>query len=158
MRLPPSFAKVHEMHLRIMASDAAAYHRPTFEAQPDQFGRHITQLIHTGEKVVPAAYAEAVEHQQTFRREMQTLTAGFDGLVAPATVTPAPTPETTGDPRFNSPWSFAGFPVVSIPCSLADNGLPCGLQFIGPPHSDLDVVELAVWCEARLGFDAVPAE
>jgi len=156
--LPPSFARVHEMHLRIMASDAAAYHRSTFDSQPDLYGRHISQLIRTGEKVAPAAYAEAVEHQQTFRREMQKLAAAYDGLLAPATVTPAPTPETTGDPRFNSPWSFAGLPVVSIPCSLADDGLPCGLQFIGPPNADLALVELAAWCEAKLGFQVEPAE
>jgi Asp-tRNA(Asn)/Glu-tRNA(Gln) amidotransferase A subunit family amidase len=156
--LPASFVRVHEMHLRIMASDAAAYHRPTFQAQPDRYGRHIAQLIRTGEKVTPAAYFEAVEHQQTFRREMQAIAAAFDGLLAPATVTPAPTPETTGDARFNSPWSFAGFPVVSIPCSLADDGLPCGLQFIGPPHTDLAMVELAAWCEERIGFQAEPME
>jgi aspartyl-tRNA(Asn)/glutamyl-tRNA(Gln) amidotransferase subunit A len=158
VRLPASFDRVHEMHLRIMAADAAQYHRPTFLAQPDRFGPNIAQLIRTGEKVSPAAYQEAVEHQQSFRRDLQTLAAAYDGLLAPATVTPAPTPETTGDPRFNSPWSFAGFPVASILCSLADDGLPCGLQFIGVPRSDLQIIELAQWCEKQLAFTAEPPD
>ena len=35
--------------------------------------------------------------------------------ITPATVSTAPDPSTTGDPAFNSPWSYTGLPTVSFP-------------------------------------------
>ena len=35
-------------------------------------------------------------------------------LMCPATTGPAPLAHTTGDPAFNSPWSYTGLPTISI--------------------------------------------
>jgi aspartyl-tRNA(Asn)/glutamyl-tRNA(Gln) amidotransferase subunit A len=76
-------------------------------------------------------------------------------LVMPATLGPAPGIETTGDPAFNSPWSYVGWPSLTIPCGLAADGLPCGLQFIAatPPQ----VFAMAGLCERILQFHERPA-
>ena len=47
-----------------------------------------------------------------------------DALVTPATLGPAPDPSTTGDPAFNSPWSYLGFPTVSFPIGFSADGCP----------------------------------
>ena len=41
---------------------------------------------------------------------MRCCSTRLDALVTPATVGAAPDPSTTGDPAFNSPWSYLGFP------------------------------------------------
>ena len=54
-----------------------------------------------------------------------------DALITPATVSTAPDPSTTGDPAFNSPWSYTGLPTVSFPIGLAPDGLPVAVQLVG---------------------------
>ena len=54
-----------------------------------------------------------------------------DAWITPATVGTAPDPSTTGDPAFNSPWSYTGLPTVSFPIGLAPDGLPVAIQLIG---------------------------
>ena len=38
---------------------------------------------------------------------------------------------TTGDPVFNSPWSFTGLPTASFPIAFSPDGLPLSLQLVG---------------------------
>src|SRR5207253_10031130 len=60
-------------------------------------------------------YARCKEHQQQVGREVEHCFEGIDVLMAPATTGPAPLAATTGDPLFNSPWSYTGLPSLSLP-------------------------------------------
>jgi Asp-tRNA(Asn)/Glu-tRNA(Gln) amidotransferase A subunit family amidase len=40
-------------------------------------------------------------------------------------------------------FNWLAFPAVSVPCGFVD-GLPVGLQIVGPPGSDARVMRLAV--------------
>jgi aspartyl-tRNA(Asn)/glutamyl-tRNA(Gln) amidotransferase subunit A len=73
-----------------------------------------------------------------------------DALLVPATTGPAPDAATTGDPAFNSPWSYVGFPTVSIPSGWTPEGLPLAVQFAGVPWSEPELFVAAAWCEERL--------
>jgi Asp-tRNA(Asn)/Glu-tRNA(Gln) amidotransferase A subunit family amidase len=44
--------------------------------------------------------------------------------------------EWTGDPRFISPWTAIGGPIVSMPAGKAANGLPLGVSLCGKPGAD----------------------
>jgi Asp-tRNA(Asn)/Glu-tRNA(Gln) amidotransferase A subunit family amidase len=154
--LPASFHGLHERHRRVMAVDAAAYHRDLFARNPDEFGPNISSLIKAGLSELAVDYAEAVQGRMQFRDDMCDL-LGTDTLaITPATMTTAPTLETTGDPGFNSPWSYAGLPTMTIPCGVDDLGLPCGFQIIGPTNSELRVLRAACICERALGFQQTP--
>ncbi len=156
VELPESFFQVREMHYTIMAVEAAQYHARQFAAHKSQYAPKIAELIENGLATEARRFEQALKHQQTFRDAMAAALAEFDAAITPATVTAAPTNETTGDPRFNSPWSYAGLPTVSVPCRLTDEGLPVGVQLIGKSGDDDSVLEVARWCEERLGFDAIP--
>lgn len=156
-RLPSTFAQVHTMHWRIMAVDAAVVHREQFRASPATFGPKIASLIEEGLRVPAVDYAAALEHREEFIGDMRMLFETSPIAVTPATPTTAPAGlETTGDPRFNSPWSYCGFPTVSIACGLADDGMPFGLQLIGRPGSESQLLRAAAWCEQRIGFRSEP--
>lgn len=150
--LPASFSAVHRHHRRLMARGAADAHRELFAAHRAQFGRHIADLIAEGLAVSDAQVAESLEHQSLFRRDVLALLRDVDVLVTPSTVTVAPGIETTGDPRFNSPWSYCGFPTVSLPCGLADDGLPASLQIAARPWLVERLFGAATWCESRVVF------
>ncbi|MFJ3459854.1 amidase [Achromobacter spanius] len=42
-----------------------------------------------------------------------------------------------------TPWTLAGCPVISVPVGFNADGLPMGMQLIGPPRGDLAVLQLA---------------
>lgn len=164
--LPPEFHEVPVLHRLIMAVEAAEYHAEMFARRRDQYGPHIARLIDEGLAASAIEYATALDHRRRLRREMLSVLGGVDALVTPATVGPAPGIETTGDPKFNSPWSYAGLPTVSFPCGLAESdhqlgtaerGLPISLQFVGRPFDEPRLFSAAAWCEAELAFGHCPS-
>jgi Asp-tRNA(Asn)/Glu-tRNA(Gln) amidotransferase A subunit family amidase len=152
------FSEVAAMHRRIMAVEAAEYHRLQFTAHRDKYGPKITSLLDEGLKILAVDYASALAWQRAFRRRISGLFADCDALLTPSTDTTAPaTLETTGTPKFQAPWSCAGVPVVSIPCGLASDGMPVGLQLVGRENQDEALLGVAQWCERYIGFDKTPS-
>lgn len=155
--LPKGFDRVAPNHRRIMAADAAAYHRKAFSTHRGEFGPRLADLLDEGLSVAEADYREARAHQQTFGRDLDEHFADCDAFVLPSTEMTAPaTLETTGSAAFQLPWSYAGVPAITIPCGLAANGLPVGLQLIVRHGEDFRLLRIAQWCERQLAFDAQP--
>lgn len=148
--LPASFAEVIARHRTIMAVEAAKDHRGTFRQHRDQYGPNIARLIEEGLAATASDYARALAHQLQVRREMLACFADVDVLLTPATPTTAPGTETTGDPKFNSPWSYTGYPTVSFPYAVASDGLPLALQLVGRPWHEAGLLAAAAWCEGGL--------
>ena len=155
--LPEGFAEIIPLHERIMAVEAAAYHRRQFAAHRASYGPMIAGLLDQGLKVRAVDYAAALAHQRGFRRRIGSLFEGFDALVMPATDTTAPpTLATTGNKRNQAPWSYLGVPVVSIPCGLASDGMPAALQLVGRHDREAALFRVAQWCEEQLDFRQLP--
>lgn len=154
--LPASFGDAVRMHRRLMAVGAADVHRAWFPKRRGEYGPKIASLLDEGLATTAVDYAEAVRHQQHFQRDIATSLAGVDALIMPATPGTAPGRDSTGDPKFNSPWSYSGLPVVSIPCGLAADGLPAAVQLVGRPFAEGPLLAAAAWCEQRLAFHHRP--
>jgi Asp-tRNA(Asn)/Glu-tRNA(Gln) amidotransferase A subunit family amidase len=143
VRLPCDLAEIAMHHYRIMAVEAAHVHRDAFEREPHLFGPRISELIQTGLGTQAVDYVESVRHQQGTKRIVDAwLERQKVILMMPATTSVAPTRETTGNPAWNSPWSYLGLPALTIPCGLL-NGLPVGLQLVGPRDGDYYVIQAA---------------
>jgi Asp-tRNA(Asn)/Glu-tRNA(Gln) amidotransferase A subunit family amidase len=56
----------------------------------------------------------------------------------------------TGDPRFNRLWTLMGVPCVNIPATVADAGLPVGVQVIARFGDDTGALEAARFLEDAL--------
>jgi aspartyl-tRNA(Asn)/glutamyl-tRNA(Gln) amidotransferase subunit A len=54
------------------------------------------------------------------------------------------------------PASLAGVPAISLPCGLDGQGLPVGLQLIGPPFAESRLLEVAHGVETVVGRLALP--
>ena len=157
LALPSSFQEVWRMHGRIMAVDAAEVHRGRFARHRDAYGPRISELIEEGLAHSAVEYASALRHLEAFRETMRTAFGEATIAAMPATVTPAPPGlGSTGDPAFNVPWSYAGLPAVTVPCGLSPDGLPVGLQLIGPPDGEARLLAAATWCEQVLAFQSTP--
>jgi aspartyl-tRNA(Asn)/glutamyl-tRNA(Gln) amidotransferase subunit A len=155
--LPGGFDDVLEMHRRIMGVEAAEYHRFSFAVNRAAYGPKISTLLEEGLRVSGVDYAAALAWQRDYIRRVSGMFAGVDALVMPSTDTTAPpTLETTGTPKYQAPWSCAGVPAVSIPCGLARDNMPVGLQLIAPHESDQQLLDIAQQCESKIAFTQHP--
>lgn len=57
---------------------------------------------------------------------------------------------------FTVAMNLAGVPACSVPCGLATNGLPLGMQVVGPRFSDMRVLQLAKHIESATGINNRP--
>jgi Asp-tRNA(Asn)/Glu-tRNA(Gln) amidotransferase A subunit family amidase len=153
--LPAGFAEVLPRHRTIMAVEAAAYHRERLELHPDDYAPKIRALLEEGLACPAPEYADCKKHQLQLFVETLSCFEGQDALLTPATTGPAPDASTTGDPAFNSPWSYTGVPTVSIPAGRSPDGLPLAIQLIGRPWAEAELLATAAWCEEVLAVESV---
>ena len=57
---------------------------------------------------------------------------------------------------FTVAMNLAGIPAASVPCGLAANGLPLGMQVVGPRFADMRVLQLAKHIETAANIDNRP--
>lgn len=136
-------------HRRVMAVEIASSQDERLRQYPEEFTPAVRALIEEGLATRSVDYATAIQFQRTLRRRMSRV-IGDSIWLMPAARGAAPTLETTGDPCMNSPWSFLGFPTITIPMALSPEGLPFGLQLVAGPGQDIELFRAARWCEAAL--------
>jgi aspartyl-tRNA(Asn)/glutamyl-tRNA(Gln) amidotransferase subunit A len=151
--LPAGFGTVLNNHRTVMAIEAAAFHGERLRRHPGDYQPEIRKLIEEGLACSEAEYARCKEHQAQLRRDTAACLEGGDAILAPATTEPAPDMRTTGNPAFNSPWSYTGLPVVSIPTGFDVDGLPLAIQLVGREWSEAELLGAAAWCESVLAVE-----
>jgi aspartyl-tRNA(Asn)/glutamyl-tRNA(Gln) amidotransferase subunit A len=57
--------------------------------------------------------------------------------------------------RFTYPFNMTRSPAASVCAGLTSEGLPVGIQLVGPQHADLVVIRSAAALESVIGFDEV---
>jgi aspartyl-tRNA(Asn)/glutamyl-tRNA(Gln) amidotransferase subunit A len=148
--LPGSFSEVLARHRTVMAVESLSYHEPRLRRHSEDYLPNFRSLLEEGVGTPAAEYARCKEHQKLLRQEMLACFDGVDALLAPATTSPAPAADSTGNPAFNSPWSYTGLPVVSVPSGMSPERLPLAIQLAGPPWSEAELFRAAAWCESAL--------
>src|SRR6187401_1120053 len=148
--------------------DADTYYEMVERTRDAGFGDEPKRRIMLGTYALSAGYYEAYygqaqkvrtviaqEHAAAFER--------FDLIVSPTSPTVAfRIGERAADPLamylsdlLTIPSCMAGLPGLNIPCGLSD-GLPVGLQLVGPQLSENTLFRAGHALERALGFDPVP--
>jgi aspartyl-tRNA(Asn)/glutamyl-tRNA(Gln) amidotransferase subunit A len=110
-----------------------------------------------------AYYGQAQKVRTVIKREHDALFETFDALVSPTSPTVAfPLGARTADPVamylsdvLAIPSCMAGLPGLNVPCGLSE-GLPVGLQLIGPQFAENTLFRIGHALEQAIGFDPVP--
>jgi aspartyl-tRNA(Asn)/glutamyl-tRNA(Gln) amidotransferase subunit A len=143
--------------------------REMYERTRDEgFGDEPKRRIMLGTYALSAGYYEAYYGQAqkvrtVIRQEFAAALERFDILVSPTSPTVAfPLGARTENPLamylsdvLAIPPNMAGLPGLSIPCGLSE-GLPVGLQLIGPQFSENVLFRAGHALEQALEFDYVP--
>jgi len=96
-------------------------------------------------------YVAAQRKATAFKAHVDSLFDRVDALLCPSAPGEAPAGvEWTGDPRFNSIWTLAGTPCVTLPAGTGRAGLPLGIQLVGLRHEDDRLLSTAAWVAAHL--------
>jgi len=102
-------------------------------------------------------YVEALRQRIAFQKEMAECLESVDAALMPIAHSTAPKGlASTGSSIFNRPWTFSGFPAMSIPTGVDRNGLPFAVQLAAQSMAEERLLAVSSWCEDVLGFDAGP--
>lgn len=126
-------------HRKLIAAEMAIEHRDLYSRFANLYSPQTVAIIEEGKAIDGKVLIEARKRQKELYERLEGLMrdAGIDLWVTPAA--PGPAPEgikATGNPAMNMPWTNSGLPSISIPAGKAANGLPLGLQLIGPLRGD----------------------
>ena len=152
-RVDFSYEDVLNMHKVLMYVEGASVHQKNYQKRPDDFGQKISESIETGLMTSAVEYIKAQKFRKFVKGQLIEKMIDFDFVLTPSTPTAATDFSTTGDASFQSPWTYVGFPTITIPSGLDNDRLPLGIQIIGIPFSDGSLISNAIWCEDLLQKD-----
>jgi aspartyl-tRNA(Asn)/glutamyl-tRNA(Gln) amidotransferase subunit A len=133
------------------------------------FGDEVKRRIMIGTYALSSGYYDAYygtaqKVRTVIKREHEAVFENFDLIVSPTSPTVAfELGAKVGDPLamylndlLTIPSCMAGLPGLNLPCGLSE-GLPVGLQLIGPQFSENTLFKTGHVLEQAIGFDVVPA-
>jgi len=143
------------------------------KTRAEGFGDEVQRRVMIGTYVLSAGFYDAYYNRarrvrNLIKRDFETVFAdGIDAILTPATPSSAfgLGEMTDADPVqmylndvFTVTVNLAGLPGISVPAGLDAQGLPLGLQLIGRPWEEGDLLNFAHVLEDRLGFVAKPTK
>jgi Asp-tRNA(Asn)/Glu-tRNA(Gln) amidotransferase A subunit family amidase len=167
-RLSDDGARVHEAHPEtvypttlwneIALSEGFASEGPMLADHGDRMSSGTREIVEAGRGVTAAAYLDAQARRTAYVGTWARFFEDFDVLLAPSLGLPAFGVDVTSpaeidgvpvDPFFDDwcvlalPANLAGLPACAVPTGRDGDGLPVGLQVIGPRWSDARVLAVA---------------
>ena len=140
----------------IMSSEAATWHAEWLRSRPDEYGPDVLLRIRHGLLVRATEYLLAQQMRSLIQSDFTAaFERGVQAIVAPTLPLVAPRIGSTFDKggsfdlaprsvitRTTVPANLAGLPAASLPCGFSE-GLPVGLQVIGPAFGEPIVLQVA---------------
>ena len=131
----------------------------------EAFGPEVKRRIILGTYVLSSGYYDAyykkAQQVRTFvKREFDKAFSKYDVLLAPVVPYPAFEINSKVDNPLEMyladvctvPINIASIPAISIPCGVTSNGLPVGMQLIGPRFSEETLLNAAYTFEQKIKF------
>ncbi|SMO65789.1 Asp-tRNA(Asn)/Glu-tRNA(Gln) amidotransferase subunit GatA [Ruegeria faecimaris] len=143
------------------------------KTRAEGFGHEVQRRVMVGTYVLSAGFYDAYYNRA---RKVRTLikkdfedvfAAGVDAILTPATpsasfglgeMTEADPVQMYLNDVFTVTVNLAGLPGISVPAGLDSQGLPLGLQLIGRPWDEGDLLNTAYALESAAGFVAKPGK
>ena len=150
-RAPISFERLFRIQRSTTAYEAGRALKFLLDQPAGAVGEKITALIREGLDIGSSRYLDERGEIDRMRAVFFEAEAGTDVFLWPATPSTAPEGLAwTGDPKYISPWTALGGPIVSVPAGWGGNGLPLGCILSARPGSDAD---MCTW--ARMLAEAI---
>ncbi|MDH3913161.1 MAG: amidase family protein, partial [Rhodospirillales bacterium] len=121
----------------------------------DRLSAILRGMIEEGQSVRAVDYNAAVDWIDVLNAGLDKVFERYDAIVTPGTAGVAPAGlEATGSPVFCTLWTLCGTPAVSLPLLQGAEGLPLGVQLVGPRGDDARLLRNARALVARVQGEA----
>lgn len=143
------------------------------KTRAEGFGSEVQRRVMIGTYVLSAGFYDAYYNRARRVRALikkdfdDAFTSGIDAILTPATPSAAfgLGEMADADPIkmylfdvFTVTVNLAGLPAISVPAGLDSKGLPLGLQLIGRPWEEGELLNTAYALEEALGFNTKPSQ
>jgi aspartyl-tRNA(Asn)/glutamyl-tRNA(Gln) amidotransferase subunit A len=142
----------------IALTEATHYHQSQgyFPARAADYGDDVRKRLELGAKVPAVDYLRGQSRKREAEQEFEAAFEKVDLILAPSVPVAAPgigqaEVEINAEKesvrsalvRMNRPANFTGHPAISVPCGFTSDGLPVGMQLIGPRWSEARLLAIA---------------
>ncbi len=147
----PTPAEAWGWHQTVQRFGMGRHFGPLADEHGELMSALLRELVAKGRAIPEAEFREAVARREEVHEALAPIFGDFDAILTPASPGPAPEGlESTGEAVFNAFWTWLGMPAVSLPLIEVD-GLPLGVQLVGPRGADGPLLRVARWLEERVG-------
>ncbi len=139
----------------IMSSEGASWHGAWLSERASEYGEDVLLRLRTGSVLLASEYLAAQKMRTLLQQDFARAFEQVDAMVAPTVAIFPPiqgtsfdVAEAVGVPargvlnRLTVPSNLTGMPAASVPCGFVQ-GLPVGLQLMGPAFADGLVLRIA---------------
>jgi Asp-tRNA(Asn)/Glu-tRNA(Gln) amidotransferase A subunit family amidase len=150
VELPEATQRALDWHRTIMEAEMGANLDVEWERGRDKLSESLRTRLERGRAVSALDYQIALARVPLLNDGFGEIFERFDAILTPAAAGTAPKGlASTGDPSFCTLWTLLGMPALSLPLMQGGNGLPLGVQLVGPRHDDARLLRTARWLAAR---------
>jgi len=158
-RVEPDLSIAQEIFATIVLAENTGVHSKYFDANREVMDVALVKFIEMGLQLKTTDYVGAMLRRDELAAETSAFFDTFDILVTPTVSVPPfpidnPPRKIAGekiDPLgwlpFTYPFNLTGHPAASVPCGWTSEGLPVGIQVVGPRYGDGTVLGLCAQYE-----------
>lgn len=149
--LPPPFAEALAQHRFTFIAEMGKCYYAYEKRGRERLSPAMQGLLDEAKQIPARDYLASRDWPGILNAALDEIFDRFDAILTPAAAGPALSGlDATGDPAFNSLWTFCGTPAVTLPLLTARNGLPMGAQLVGRQGDDARLLRTARWLAEHL--------
>jgi Asp-tRNA(Asn)/Glu-tRNA(Gln) amidotransferase A subunit family amidase len=151
VELPESAGRAWDWQRTVMEAEMAANFDAEWERGRDRLSDSLRGQLERGRAISALDYQKALARMRMVNEALAEIYSNFDAILTPSAAGTAPRGlESTGDPAFCTLWTFCGMPALNLPLLTGANGLPLGVQLVGPRMGDARLLRTARWLTGTL--------
>ncbi|HME62385.1 MAG TPA: amidase family protein, partial [Candidatus Binatia bacterium] len=152
VELFPSAQDGWQWHQTIMSAEMAHNLDREWTHGRDLLSEQLVGQIGRGHETRAPDYLRALSRISLITQSfLELFEQRYDAILTPAAPGAAPKGiASTGDPSFCTLWTLCGMPAISLPLLQSFDGLPIGVQLVGPRYGDARLLRTARWLAAKM--------